>query len=309
MTRYAIAIPQVYPDGTFEPEPLRAYLQRAEELGFHSAWTQEHTLNSTPVLDPLELMTYAAALCGRLRLGCAVFVSTLRNPVHLAKSLSTIDQLSRGRLETGFAVGQETHLAAFGVEQADLVARFTEGLQVMKACWTEPTISFAGRFWKLEGVPMEPKPWQKPHPPLWIGGGRPRAVRRAVAYGTGFFGAGVSTTASFAEQVQVVRAALAESGRDAGEFGIAKRVYITIDDDAGRARDRMSDGLLRLYGAYGMTDLLPVAVYGTPEDCVRGLREVAAAGAKLILLNPLDRELEQMEWLAEAVLPRVSGEL
>src|SRR6266516_6166340 len=103
--RFAIAIPQFVTDGTFDPAGFRAYLARAEALGFDSAWTQEQVIGTIPHLGPIETMTYAAACTGQLRLGCAVFVSPLHSPLHLAKSLSTVDQLSRGRIEVGVATG------------------------------------------------------------------------------------------------------------------------------------------------------------------------------------------------------------
>ena len=96
--RFAISIPQRIPDGAFDQTRLRDYLVRAESLGFESAWTQEAVLSSAPTLAPLELMTFAAASTEQLRLGCAVFVSPLHNPVHLAKAINTLDQLSRGRI-------------------------------------------------------------------------------------------------------------------------------------------------------------------------------------------------------------------
>src|SRR5215472_15825598 len=148
--RFAISIPQHVPDGTFEPAKLRDYLTRAESFGFHSAWTQEAVFGLAPTLAPLELMTFAAACTQRLRLGCAVFVSPLHNPIHLAKSISTLDQLSRGRIEVGMASGGGGRMfSAFEVDPASLVARFTEGLRLMKVCWTEPRITFAARFWQL----------------------------------------------------------------------------------------------------------------------------------------------------------------
>ncbi len=126
---FALSIPQHVPDGTFDPAKLRDYLTKAESLGFHSAWTQEMVLGSAPALAPLELMSFTVACTERLRLGCAVFVSPLHNPVHLAKSISTLDQLSRGRIEVGFATGGGGRMfSAFEVDQALLVARFTEGL-------------------------------------------------------------------------------------------------------------------------------------------------------------------------------------
>jgi len=304
--RFAISIPQRVPDGTFDPARLRDYLTRAESLGFHSAWTQEAVLGSAPTLAPLELMTFAAACTERLRLGCAVFVSPLHNPVHLAKSISTLDQLSRGRIEVGFATGGRGRMfSAFEADQALLVARFTEGLRLMKACWTEPRITFSGRFWQLDGATLEPKPFQKPYPPLWIGGNHPAAVRRAHRYGNGFFGAGSSTTAQFAQQVHVLRAALAESKQDPSTFQIAKRVYIAIDDDATRAHGRVDAGLKQIYGSSGLT---AVAVYGPPSACITGLREVADAGAELIQLHLLFDDAEQMERLAAEVISEVQND-
>ena len=89
--KFAIAIPQFFADGEFDPAAYRSYFARAEELGFDSAWAQENMLGAAPQLSPLESMTYAAACTQRMRLGCVVFVSTLHSPAHLAKSLATLE--------------------------------------------------------------------------------------------------------------------------------------------------------------------------------------------------------------------------
>src|SRR5579864_983840 len=149
--RFAISIPQFVGDGAFDPARFRAHMARAEALGFDSAWTQEQVLGSMPHLGPIETMTYAAACTERLRLGCAVFVLPLHNPVHLAKAISSLDCLSHGRVEVGVATGGLGRpFAAFGVDADKPVARFNEALALMKACWTEPEINFDGRWWKLE---------------------------------------------------------------------------------------------------------------------------------------------------------------
>jgi probable F420-dependent oxidoreductase len=303
--QFAISIPQFVTDGAFDPAGFRAHLRRAEELGFESAWTQEQVLGSYPVLGPVETMTYAAACTERLRLGCAVFVSTLHSPVHLAKSLSTLDQLSRGRLEIGVGTGGKGRpFAAFGMDAERYVARFDEGLAVMRALWSEPRVTFEGEFWRLENAGLEPKPFQKPHPPIWFGGSGRALLRRAVRLGHGFFGAGSSPTAKFADQVRTVREALAESGRPAEDFPIAKRVYIAVDDDADRARARVNTELERVYG-HRSEDIEAAAVAGTPDDCVRALRDVAEAGAESVLFTTLFDQAEQIELLAESVLPRL----
>jgi probable F420-dependent oxidoreductase len=290
-------------DGSFDPGVFRAYVGRADELGFESAWTMEQVLGENPRLSPIEVMTYAAACSQRLRLGCAVFVTPVHSPVHLAKSLSTLDQLSRGRLEVGVGTGGPNRpFAAFGVGPDTYLARFSEGLELMKACWTAPKVEFEGRFWQLRNVAMEPKPFQKPHPPIWFGGGHPAALRRAVRHGDAFMGAGSTTTAAFSEQVAIVRAEVAVAGRQF--FPIAKRVYITIDDDVARARQRVAAGLERIYGEFGRR-LASVAVCGPPKVCVDGLRDIANAGAEMIVLNPVDDEPEQMDRLAADVVPHV----
>ena len=303
--RFAVAIPQFYSDGEFDPAAFQYYLGRAEELGFESAWTQEQLLGTWNQLAPIETMTYAAACTRRLRLGCVVFVSTLYSPVHLAKSLSTLDQLSRGRIEIGVGTGgRDRPFAAFGVDPRRYVTRFTEGIELMKALWTQPRVTFDGEFWQLQDEAMEPKPFQKPYPPLWFGAASEPALRRAVRRGDGFFGAGAAPTARFAEQVTVVRAAVAEAGRPADSFPIAKRVYITIDDHADRARERMNAALTELYGRR-VEAIEAAAVTGTAADCVRGLRQVAEAGAELILCTALFDQAEQMEQLAAAVIPEL----
>jgi alkanesulfonate monooxygenase SsuD/methylene tetrahydromethanopterin reductase-like flavin-dependent oxidoreductase (luciferase family) len=184
------------------------------------------------------------------------------------------------------------------------IATFSEGLALMKRLWTEPSVTFDGEFWQLKNAGMQPKPFQKPYPPIWFGGSGPAALRRAVRSGDGFFGAGSTPTQKFADQVRLVRQELAKAGKPATGFPVAKRVYIAIDEDAGRARRQVNAALERLYGHLS-GDVEAAAVAGTTEDCVRELRQVAAAGAELILFTPLFEQGEHAELLASAVMPRL----
>ena len=304
--RYAIAIPQFYADGTFDPAAFRQYLQRAEALGFHSAWTQEQVYGGSAQLSPTEAMTFAAACTETLRIGCTVYVSTVHSAPHLAKSLASLDQLSRGRLEVGVGTGGKNRpYAAFGVDGERYLARFTEGVELMKALWTEQYVKFDGEFWQVNELPMEPKPFKKPHPPLWFGGSGPAAIRRAIRLGTGFFGAGSSPTAKFADQVTLVRQALDEAGRAEADFPIAKRIYLAVDDDAARAREQMNAGLTSIYG-HLPAEIAAAAVTGTVDDCVRQTREVIDAGAELILFTALHDQPGQLERIAAEIIPQLS---
>jgi probable F420-dependent oxidoreductase len=303
--RFAISIPQYARDSRFDDDAFRAHLGRVEELGlFESAWAQEQVIGAAGSLAPLQTLTYAAACTGKLRLGCAVFVLPLHNPLHLAKAVSSLDCLSHGRVEVGVATGGRGRpFEAFDVDPDRPVARFNEALALMKACWTEREINFDGRLWKLEGASMEPKPVQKPYPPVWFGGSAPAGMRRAVRHGDGFMGAGSQTPAQFAEQVKVVREELGVHGREPDTFRIGKRVYVHVEDDAARGRRRLEDALTEHYGRGGWSEHI---LAGPPEACAAGIRAVADAGAELILLNPLVEDARQLERLAAEVIPALS---
>lgn len=307
--RFSIAIPQFDYDG-FDAPGLRSYLARAEELRFEGAWALEQTIGQAPLLAPLELLSYCAACTERLRLGVAVLVTSLHEPLQLASAITAVDRLSHGRLDVGVAPGGGArNFAAFGVDKATFISYFTEGLELMKAAWSdEPRVTFHGRFRDVDDLPIQPKPVQRPHPPIWFGGLAPRALARAVRHGDAFMGAGSSTTESFAGVVPIVRRELAEQEKDPAHFPIGKRVYLMIDDDATRARERVIAGLRRIYGKMPGVENVPVS--GTPSDVARGLREVIDAGAQTLLLNPVGTDVaenrEQMERLAAEVIPKLS---
>jgi alkanesulfonate monooxygenase SsuD/methylene tetrahydromethanopterin reductase-like flavin-dependent oxidoreductase (luciferase family) len=307
--RFSISIPQLDATG-FDGAGLRSYLARTEELGFEGAWALEQIVGEAPLLAPLELLAYSAACTERLRLGVAVLVSSLHDPLQLAAAVTAVDRLSHGRLDVGVAPGGGfRQFSAFGVEKATFVRHFTEGLQLMKAAWSdEPRLTFHGRFRQVDNLPIQPKPVQRPHPPIWFGGQAPKALARAVRHGDAFMGAGSSTTANFAEAVKTLRHELAGQGKDPGRFAIGKRVYLMVDDDAGRARERVLAGLHRIYGTMPGVEDVPVS--GTPDDVAAGLREVIDAGAQMILLNPVGDDVaqdrDQMERLAAEVIPQLA---
>jgi alkanesulfonate monooxygenase SsuD/methylene tetrahydromethanopterin reductase-like flavin-dependent oxidoreductase (luciferase family) len=307
--RFSISIPQRDTDG-FDDSGFKSYLARAEELGFEGGWTLEQTIGPSPVIAPMELLAYAAACTTRLRLGVAVLITSLHDPLQLASTVTAVDRLSHGRLDLGVAPGGGFRkFEAFGVEKSTFISSFTEGLELMKAAWSdEPTVTFHGRFRDVDGLPIQPKPVQRPHPPIWFGANAPKAIARAVRLGDAFLGAGSSTTASFVDAVKTVRSELDTQGKNPAGFTIGKRVYLMVDDDDGRARERVLAGLHRIYGEMPGIEAVPVS--GTPDDVVRGVREVIDAGAEMVLLNPVgehvDEDREQMERLAAEVIPLLS---
>jgi alkanesulfonate monooxygenase SsuD/methylene tetrahydromethanopterin reductase-like flavin-dependent oxidoreductase (luciferase family) len=171
--------------------------------------------------------------------------------------------------------------------------------------WTQDRVDFDGRFWQTSGAAMEPKPYQKPYPPIWFGGSHPDALSRAVRLANGFIGAGSTTTTDFVRQAGIVREELARSDRIRGDFRIAKRVYLAVDDDPEVATRRLGEALRGLYGYYGLSGIERVGVSGRPADVAAELQTIVDAGADLLVLNPLYDDADQMERLAAEVVPLV----
>jgi probable F420-dependent oxidoreductase len=183
--------------GSADPDTLARRARLAEQAGFESLWVGDHIALPSglddppdqPRLEAVVAVAHMAALTSRLRLCFGVIVLPQRQPVLLAKQLASIDVLSKGRLTVGIGVGYvEQELRALGVSLADRGARTDEYLAAMRALWDAPLPSFEGRFVGFSGVIERPRPVQRPHPRIVIGGESPAAYRRAVQDGDGWYG-------------------------------------------------------------------------------------------------------------------------
>ncbi len=301
---WGISVPQVFFDGPIDMLLIERWAKRAEALGYESLWTQEAITGGVPILEPVSLLSYLAAITERVRLGTSVIVAPLRNPVQLAKSLGSLDHMSAGRLVAGLGLGgNPTDMLPLGITPERRVRRFTEIIDVMKALWTQPEAHFQGEFWQLDGLKMEPKPVQKPHPPIWLGARHNTALKRAVRHADGWMGAGSSTTESFIAGAGQVRMYLEESGRDPKSFAISKRVYVAVDSDEKRAESRLTEWFGKRYGNADMAS--QVAVWGSAAKCTEELAKVTEAGAEMVLLNPAFDDMEHLEVLAQEVIPNI----
>lgn len=307
--QFGIPIPQVFLDGAADMELVRRTLERGEALGFDSAWVQDQVAGVAPVLESVSLMAYAAAVTIRMRIGVSVIVFPIRNAVVLAKEVASLDQISNGRVILGLGLGPvfaDGYFRLFGTKRADAVRRFNEGLRVMKSLWTNVRTDIAGEFYQLEDAGMEPKPVQKPHPPVWFGGQDARALRRAVRHGDGYMGAGPTTNADFAAHVRLIRHYLEEEERDPATFPLSKRVYLAVDRDEKRAKSRLDDFFHARYPWQLQRNpdyVADTCVWGSPARVIDGLSTVVRSGADMILLNPLWNFVEQLETLASEVVP------
>ena len=295
---FGFGLPQVSPTEPVDIEPIGRVARRAEALGFQSLWTLDQVLGGSRNLEPISLLSYVAAITTRVRLGTAVFVLPQHNPVQLAKELATLDVLSGGRVDAGFGIGNDDQAqsAAFGLRPGRRVRRFTESLSVMRALWSERQATFHGDFFDLDETRMEPKPVQRPGPPVWFGGRVEPALRRAVRLGDAWMGPGSSSIDDFRGHVAILRQALDEADRDPDSFTISKRLYLAIDDNRERAEGRLREWFGHVYGNADMAN--QAAVWGPAEYINERIAEAIDIGAQHLLVNPVFDFDDHLEALA-----------
>jgi probable F420-dependent oxidoreductase len=294
---FGISLPHRSPDA-IGAEAVRQVAQRAEALGFCDLWVTENTLDHVFCFDPVAVLTYAAAVTSKIRLGASVVVLPIHHPALVAHQWACLDYLSGGRAILGVGLGREHHYAQFQVPREARVRRFREDVDLIRALWKEPRVDFRGRIYQLEGGTMLPKPVQQPLP-MWFGVGHPNAVRRAGFLADGWMGSGGSSIAAFKQSVPLLRAALQEAGRGPVDFPISKRLFMAVDERPEVARAELHRWFTEVYHNAEGTDAS--GIHGTPEQVRERLEELVAMGANHLLLNPVSRYAEQVEALAAVV--------
>src|SRR6266478_448089 len=293
-----MSLPHRSPD-PIDMTAVREVARRAEALGFRDLWVTENAEDHGYSFDPAVVLTYAAALTTKIRRGVAVSVLPVRNPIHVAHQVASLDYVSNGRAILGVGLGRDHHYEQFQMPRDGRVRRFREGVELIKALWTEATVDYRGRVFQLEGGTMAPKPVQKPRPPIWMGVGHPDAVRRAASIADGWMGSGGSSNAAFTRSVPILCEALEKAGRDPATFPISKRVFLSVHEHPETARAELHRWFSVVYHNPEGTDAS--GIHGTPDQVRARLEELVAAGANHLLLNPVARHAEQLEALAGVV--------
>lgn len=304
--RFGMGLPQMTQEAPVDALTVREVAMTAEEEGYDSLWVMETGVrrgDAPAELAAISLLSYAAALTNRVRLGTSVLLPGLRNPVWLAQDLTSIDRLSGGRLILGLGLGNAARAELLGIPREEWPGRFEESLEVLRSLWSPGVAEFSGRYWDVAGLGLEPKPIQEPHPPIWFGAHAPGALARAARLGSGWMGAGASSTDTFVSQLALLRGYLEAEGRGRDDFAISKRVYVAVDDDAGRAEERVRAFFDAFYRNpdLGSTS----AVFGPVAKCVEEIGALYEAGAEMLLLNPMFDYMEQLEALTGHVLPQL----
>ena len=295
---FGMSLPHRSPDA-LDMRVVHHLAQRAEALGFRDLWVTENTLDHVTCLDPVVILSYAAAVTTKICLGCSVVVLAVHDPRMVAHQWSTLDFVSNGRAILGVGLGREHHYREFEVPTEGRVGRFREEVALIKALWTQERTSFHGKFYNLDDATMAPKPVQKPHLPLWMGVGHPDAVRRTASLADGWMGSGGSSIAEFGRSVPILKEALEKAGRDPENFPISKRVFMAVDDNPAVARAELNRWFTEVYHNPPGTDAS--GIHGTPDQVREKLEALIGLGANHLLLNPVSRHAEQLEALAKVI--------
>jgi probable F420-dependent oxidoreductase len=293
------------------PAEQFALARRCEALGLDSLWTGDHVSFHNPLYESLTLLASYASITSRIKLGSGVYLLALRRPTVVAKITSTLDALCGGRLIFGVGVGGENpkEFEACGVPHRERGARVSEGIDVVCALWRDTPASFKGRFTQFEGVSIDPKPVQRPGPPIWIGGRSDAALARAGRQGDGWISYVVQPE-RYAQSLAKIRLAADEAGRSLEGFVAGHLTFVTV----GRDYESAERAWVRVLSKRYAQDFGPLArkygVIGTPAQCAEQLDRFMQAGCRYFVMNaigdPAD-EAAQLEMIASEIVPRFQG--
>lgn len=279
-------------------EDIQALLQmavRAEELGFESVWASDHVFNAghvferigdKPYYEPLTVLSYVAATTKKVLLGTSVLVLPYHNPINLAKTAATLDVMSGGRLVLGVGVGAvENEMEAMGSPFAERGAITDETIAIMKELWTKEDPSYQGKYHSFSGMKFTPKPVQKPHIPIIIGGTSKAAIRRAARSGAAWHPTALSPEV-LAQGMEYLKEQVVTAGRDPSEVEVSVSAAI---------------GSTHNHNRYSLGE--------DPEEVLERAQKYQEMGVGRLVVSPNTRDQSQlrpiMEMIAEVVIPAV----
>ncbi|MCO5994491.1 TIGR03619 family F420-dependent LLM class oxidoreductase [Actinoallomurus rhizosphaericola] len=239
------------------PRNVGHFAERAEDLGYASLWTFHRLLTPAEkdalapvyrsVLDPLLTLTYAAARTSRIRLGVSLVNFPFVTPVYLAKEAATLDVLSNGRFDLGLGAGwQHEEFVASGTSEERRGARAEEFVAALRTLWEDEVSEYDGEFYTIPPSRQAPKPVQKPHPPVLLGGVAEAALKRAGRIAEGWLSRSATDLSRIHEQIAIVRQAAEDAGKDPEAVRVVVRGVVRAGEEATYDAGKR----LRLSGSY-----------------------------------------------------------
>lgn len=282
------------------PRFILQMARRTEEIPLHSFWVNDRITCDN--LEPLTVVTAAAAVTQKIKIGTSILLAPLWAPAILGKKLASIDVLSEGRLIIGVGVGgSKSEFDAVEVPFKGRGARTSEQIQLIKRLWQERNVNHQGKFFHITNLTMGPKPIQLPHPPIWMGGSADAALKRVGRMADGYI-CGTLSLQTFPAVWEKICSYTVEAGRDPGKIEKAGITYIAIDEDKRRAVAAGEVYLERYYGKVTM-DVEVNMVLGSASACADRLVSIFEKGFDTLILRLIVPDIRQIDLLGERVAP------
>jgi alkanesulfonate monooxygenase SsuD/methylene tetrahydromethanopterin reductase-like flavin-dependent oxidoreductase (luciferase family) len=280
----------------------------AEAAGLDSAWVGDSVL-ARPRFEPLTTLAAVAATTREIRIGTAVLLSALRNPVLLANDIANLDLISEGRVVLGLGTAaknaaNESEFESIGIPFSKRIGIFEEGIEVIQRLWTETAVTYSGRYFNLDGVHLGLRPLRTSGVPIWLSASETRSFRRVLRYGQGWLLLAATPAAFRAAWAELQRLA-ADEGKDPG--GLGRGVYVTldIDHDVAAAQRRMREFVENYYGGrFEQLAQVHAVCAGPPQVCGAWLQQFIDAGANTLIVRFNQRDqFSQLRLFADQILP------
>jgi len=264
-------------------KPIREMAELCDGLGYHSVWFYDHILGmgsiDSDIFEAWTLMSALSTITSRVRIGTLVLCNSFRHPSLLAKMASTLDNISDGRLE--FAIGAgwfEPEYRAYGYPFPDTVTRIEqlrEAVKVIKSMWTEEKATFKGKYYRIEEAYCNPKPVQKPHPPIIIGGSGEKHLLRLVAELADEWNCPATSAWEYDRKLGVLKNHCKAVGRDINDIAISEQTVCVIAESKAKLEEKLPKAKKR-YGFF--RDIEKTGIVGTPDECIERIREKVENG-------------------------------
>jgi probable F420-dependent oxidoreductase len=312
LTAFGLAIKNfVGPTESPDIDALYAYAQRAEALGFESLWAWDHVIlgvePSFPILDAVGTLTAIAARTSRIKLGTGVLVLPLRNATVAAKALGTLDVISKGRLILGVAAGwYAREFDAVGVPFKRRGRLFERNLDILTRLWIEDRVTLQVDEHNLREAVMRPRPFQRPRPPILIGGYVDAVLKRVATSGDGWL-TYFYTPESYRRSWEKIVGFAREAGRDPKTLSGTNQLAIYVGASRAATEAPMRRWLETEWDVAAWSEsTIEHAIRGSADECVEQLRSHVESGVDRLVLIPYRYEPEQVELIARDVLPRLA---
>lgn len=314
--RFGLALQNyVAPGESISPRALVEQAVKAEELGYSSIWVWDHMLLGSksvfPVYESITTLAAVAATTKHVRLGTGILVLSIRNPVVLSKQVATLDNLSEGRVTLGVAAGwYKREFQACGYPFDSRGRTLQVNLEVMKRLWTEDRVNGTYGQYNLKNVTMEPKPVQKPHPPLWMGGYVDAVLRRVGKRADGWISY-FYTPESFDRSWRKVLESVKASGKAIDKFGNCDMIPARLGPDNTETKRITTEYITTHCDLPPWSEATPNSmIAGTTKECADMIERFSKNGVQELVLIPAVAQLseieEQVERFGKELLPSFS---